>query len=91
MHYADGSSSPYRLTAEDWRAGKLTTKALALPRINTAAGPRAEKARLYAVTVPLDEGRAVESLTLPADPGPDADIHVFALSVRTNQSRWTGS
>ena len=91
VHYADGSSSPYRLTAEDWRAGKLTTKALALPRINTAAGPRAEKARLYAVTVPLDEGRAVESLTLPADPGPDADIHVFALSVRTNQSRWTGS
>lgn len=91
VHYADGSRSTYRLTADDWRTGKLTTKALALPRINTASGPQAEQARLYAVTVPLDTDRRVESLTLPADPGPDADLHVFAASVRADQSSWSGS
>lgn len=91
VRYADGSSSPYRLTAPDWRAGPLTTKALALPRLNTPEGPRAEATRLYAVTVPVTRGKRITSLTLPDDPGPESDLHVFAASVRAEATGWTGS
>lgn len=91
VHYADGTRSTYQLTVEDWRNGKLTTKALALPRINTTTGAKEEKALLYAVTVPVDAARRVESLTLPHDPGPDLDLHVFAASLRSHQEAWTGS
>lgn len=85
--YADGSRSAYRLGVPDWRRGTLATKALALPRLNTATGPRAERASLYAVTVPLNPGRAVTSVRLP-----DADgLHVFALAVRPEAGAWTGS
>lgn len=89
--YADGSSSPYSLTAPDWRAGPLTTKALALPRRGTPEGPRAEATRLYAVTVPVTRGKRITSLTLPDDPGPQSDLHVFAASVRAEATGWTGS
>ena len=91
VHYADGTRAPYSLTVQDWRAGPLTTKALALPRINTPSGPREQSARLYAVTVPVDASRSVASVTLPADPGEAADLHVFALSVRSHSPGWTGS
>ncbi|MCK1797204.1 GDSL-type esterase/lipase family protein [Streptomyces sp. XM4193] len=91
VHYADGGRAPYTLTAHDWRAGPLTTKALALPRINTPAGTRAESARLYAVTVPVDQGRRIASITLPKDPGPAADLHVFDVAVRSGSPGWTGS
>ncbi|WBB62150.1 SGNH/GDSL hydrolase family protein [Streptomyces sp. WMMC500] len=91
VRYADGSSSPYRLTAPDWRSGPLTTKALALPRRGTPEGPLAEPTRLYAVSVPVTRGKRIASLTLPDDPGPAADLHVFAVSVRPEATGWTGS
>ncbi|MGW1541513.1 GDSL-type esterase/lipase family protein [Streptomyces sp. NPDC002309] len=87
VSYADGTLSPYLLTAPDWRRGPLATKAVALPHVNTPGGQLAEKARLYVVTVPLDAGRAVASVHLPLAP----DLHVFALSVRPATSGWTGS
>lgn len=86
VRYTDGSRSAYRLTAPDWRTGPLATKALALPHLNTPAGPLAERARLYVVTVPLVAGRPVASVALPRD----RDLHVFALSVRSAGRGWTG-
>lgn len=87
VRYTNGSRSSYRLTASDWRGGPLGTKAVALPHINTPGGQLAEKARLYLVTVPLVQGREVASVELPRN----ADLHVFALSVRADTRGWTGS
>nr|WP_128380066.1 SGNH/GDSL hydrolase family protein [Streptomyces cavernae] len=87
VRYANGSSSVYRLTAADWRTGPLTTKAVALPHINTPTGQLTEQARLYVVTVPVALGREVASVTLPREKG----LHVFALSVRPETRGWTGS
>lgn len=92
VRYQDGSTSPYTLTAPDWRGGPLATKAVALPHVNTRSGGRlTEKAKLYAVTVPVHEDRRVSSVTLPRDPGPTSDLHVFAASVRRAERSWTGS
>lgn len=92
VRYWDGSTSAYTLSAPDWRGGPLATKAVALPHINTRSGsPLAEKAKLYAVTVPVHEDRRIRSLTLPRDPGAGSDLHVFAASVRPQESAWTGS
>ncbi|WUO26694.1 SGNH/GDSL hydrolase family protein [Streptomyces sp. NBC_00287] len=85
--YANGSRTPYRLTAPDWRTGPLATKALALPHVNTPGGQLPEKARLYVVTVPLAAGREVASVRLPRAAG----LHVFAVSVRTDTLGWSGS
>ncbi|MEU9184230.1 SGNH/GDSL hydrolase family protein [Streptomyces sp. NPDC048484] len=87
VRYRDGSRSSYRLTASDWRGGPLATKAVALPHVNTPGGQLTEKARLYVVTVPLARGRAVDSVELPRN----GDLHVFALSVRSENPGWTGS
>ncbi|MFI9227184.1 SGNH/GDSL hydrolase family protein [Streptomyces rimosus] len=91
VRYRDGSRSTYRLTAPDWRTGPLSTKAVALPHINTPGGQRAERARLYAVSVPVVRGREVAAVVLPRDPGPGADLHVFAVAVRDNGAGWSGS
>ncbi|MGW7520120.1 SGNH/GDSL hydrolase family protein [Streptomyces sp. NPDC054796] len=92
VRYADGSRSAYTLRAPDWRGGPLATKAVALPHVNTAkSGQLGEKAKLYAVTVPVKKGREVRSVELPRDPGRDADLHVFAASVRAGSPGWTGS
>ncbi|MDN0200783.1 SGNH/GDSL hydrolase family protein [Streptomyces sp. S.PNR 29] len=85
--YADGTRSPYRLTAPDWRTGPLATKVVALPHVNTPGGQLTEKARLYVVTVPLTPEREVVSVRLPRAAG----LHVFALSVRSVARGWTGS
>ncbi|WP_371663568.1 SGNH/GDSL hydrolase family protein [Streptomyces sp. NBC_00280] len=87
VSYTDGTQSSYRLTAPDWRAGPLGTKAVALPHVNTPTGQLAEKARLYVVTVPIARGHQVDSVRLPYA----ADLHVFALSVRPDTAGWTGS
>ncbi|MBA0052148.1 SGNH/GDSL hydrolase family protein [Streptomyces sp. AJS327] len=92
VHYRDGSSGRYTLGAGDWRGGSLADKAVALPHINTARdGQLTQRARLYAVTVPIDRAREVRSVTLPSDPGASADLHVFDLAVRAAQRAWTGS
>ncbi|WP_181765965.1 SGNH/GDSL hydrolase family protein [Streptomyces albidus (ex Kaewkla and Franco 2022)] len=92
VEYWDGSRSTYSLSAPDWRGGPLATKGVALPHVNTRSGGQlAEKAKLYAVTVPVERGRQIRSLTLPADAGPESDLHVFAASVRREETGWTGS
>ncbi|MGW7351830.1 SGNH/GDSL hydrolase family protein [Streptomyces sp. NPDC054784] len=91
VRYADGGSSPYLLRAPDWRGGPLATKAVALPHLNSGGGQRFGKVKVYAVTVPVARGRALASLTLPADPGPQGDLHVFAVAVRSGAPGWTGT
>ncbi|NGN66484.1 SGNH/GDSL hydrolase family protein [Streptomyces sp. A7024] len=91
IRYRDGSTSSYDLSAPDWRGGPHSTKAISLPHLNTPGGQQAERPKLYAVTVPVKRGAAVDSVVLPEDPGPDADLHVFAASVRAEASAWTGS
>ncbi|MEV6314426.1 SGNH/GDSL hydrolase family protein [Streptomyces sp. NPDC051776] len=91
VRYRDGGRASYTLAAPDWRTGPLATKAVALPHINTPDGQRAEKVRLYAVTVPVDRGREIASVVLPRDPGHTADLHVFAAAVRSPAQGWTGT
>ncbi|MEC4018196.1 SGNH/GDSL hydrolase family protein [Streptomyces sp. H27-D2] len=91
VRYRDGSRSGYTLTAPDWRGGPLATKAVALPHLNSPGGQRAEKVRLYAVSVPVRQDREIASVVLPKDPGHTADLHVFAASVRRPATGWTGS
>lgn len=92
VRYRDGSRSAYELTAPDWRSGPLSTKAVALPHVNGPDGQSAQDpARLYAVSVPLRAGREVASVVLPRDPGPAADLHVFAVAVKSNSPGRTGS
>ncbi|MEU8826700.1 GDSL-type esterase/lipase family protein [Streptomyces sp. NPDC048636] len=91
VRYRDGSSGTYTLTAPDWRAGSPATKAVGLPHLNSASGQRPAAARLYAVTVPVERGREIASVVLPEDPGPGADLHVFAATLRQPAPGWTGS
>nr|WP_212915019.1 GDSL-type esterase/lipase family protein [Streptomyces sp. TS71-3] len=89
VRYRDGSRGSFELAAPDWRTGPLATKAVALPRVHTPAGPLAGPAKLYPVLVPIDRRRTVASVVLPRDNGPD--LHVFAASVREPGTGWTGS
>ncbi|MEU0686284.1 GDSL-type esterase/lipase family protein [Streptomyces uncialis] len=89
VRYRDGLRTPYRLTAPDWRGGPLATKAVALPHVNKPSGRLTERAKLYAVTVPLVPGREIDSVTLPRD-GSGADLHVFAIGVRPSATGWSG-
>ena len=82
VHYWDGTTSTYTLSAPDWRGGPLATKGVALPHVNTRSGGQlAEKAKLYAVTVPVERGRQISSLPCRRR-RPGKDLHVFAASVR---------
>ncbi|WP_156722239.1 SGNH/GDSL hydrolase family protein [Streptomyces apocyni] len=90
VRYADGSVSAFRLTAPDWRSGPRAAQAVTLPHINTRGGKRAERARLYVVSVPLAADRQVTSVQLPRASG-GADLHVFAVSVRAAATGWTGT
>ncbi|WP_327393114.1 SGNH/GDSL hydrolase family protein [Streptomyces sp. NBC_01186] len=92
LRYSDGSRGSYTLGAADWRGGPLSTKAVALPHLNAREGGQlGEKARLYAVTVPLERGRTLSSVQLPKDPGPGADLHVFDAAVRDEATGWSGT
>ncbi|MFG2193534.1 SGNH/GDSL hydrolase family protein [Streptomyces sp. NPDC048639] len=91
VRYRDGGRTAYTLAVPDWRTGPLATKAVALPHINTPGGQRTEKVRLYAVTVPVERGREIASVVLPPDPGPTADLHIFAAAVRSPAPGWTGT
>ncbi|MFH8982395.1 SGNH/GDSL hydrolase family protein [Streptomyces varsoviensis] len=90
VRYRDGSRGAYTLTAPDWRTGPLATKAVALPHLNSPAGQRAEKTRLFVVTVPVARGREIDSVVLPRT-GAAAALHVFAVAVRAEPRGWTGS
>ena len=91
VHYTDGSRSSFTLTVPDWRGGPPTTAAVSLPHLTSPAGRRAERIRLYTVAVPVDRHRTVTAVTLPPDPGPEADLHVFAMALRSTSAGWSGT
>ncbi|GAA0389872.1 SGNH/GDSL hydrolase family protein [Streptomyces luteireticuli] len=91
VRYRDGSHTAYRLTAPDWRRGLLSTKAVALPHLNTPTGHRTETTRLHAVTVPVARGREVESVVLPRAPRASTQLHIFSMALHAPSNGWTGS
>lgn len=95
IDYADGSHRGYSLTAPDWFSGPSDAMAVRVPRRNTPAGPTALDVKLYAVSVPLDAGKRLASVTLPAaapgDAAPTPELHVFSLGLRPVAAGWTAS
>ncbi|WP_312885799.1 SGNH/GDSL hydrolase family protein [Streptomyces physcomitrii] len=89
LRYRDGSRQSFTLGAPDWRTGPLGSKAVALPHVNSPGGQLTEQAKLYTVSVPLERRRALASVELPRDNGPD--LHVFAASVQSESPDWSGS
>lgn len=87
--YTDGTSDDYSLSAPDWQTGPLTTKALALPHMNTQQGTRDAKLRLFPASAPVDPDRTVRHVELPRTSG-SARMHVFALNLRTPANDRTG-
>ena len=94
IEYTDGTNQSYRLTLDDWfkqpDSPSNTTVAIA-PYVNDSTrasnhgivGRRNHQARLFAVSIPLDPGKTVSSVTLPTVatlPGV-YPMHVFALAL----------
>ena len=94
IEYTDGTIQSYRLTLDDWfkrpRSSASATAATAA-YVNDStgagnhgvAGRRNHKARLFAVSIPLEPGKTVSSVTLPTVatlPGV-YPMHVFALAL----------
>jgi beta-glucosidase len=94
IEYTDGTTQSYRLTFDDWfklpdSASNTTVATAAYVNDSKAAtnhgvaGQRNHKARLFAVSIPLDPGETVSSVTLPTVatlPGV-YPMHVFALAL----------
>ncbi|WP_148086942.1 FG-GAP-like repeat-containing protein [Streptomyces sp. PanSC19] len=92
VHYDDGTTSAYGLEeVGDWVTGRSVVAAVVLSRSARATTP----VKLYAVTVPIAQGKTVTSVTLPpATPG--KRLHIFSTAVRSTPAApggafWTGS
>ena len=94
IEYTDGTTQSYRLTLDDWfkppDSSSNTTVATAA-YVNDSkrssnhgvAGRRNHKARVFAVSIHLDPGKTISSVTLPKVatlPGV-YPMHVFALAL----------
>ncbi len=94
IEYTDGTTQPYTLTFDDWfnnpNSASNTTVATA-DYVNDSTGSgnqgvigqRKHKARVFGVTIQLDPGKTVASVTLPTVatlPGV-YPMHVFALAL----------
>jgi beta-glucosidase len=93
IHYTDGTVQSYALTLDNWfnaASGADTTVATA-PYVNDSTGhgnngqigQRGHAANVFAVTIALQAGKTVSSVTLPlVSPTPGAyPMHVFALGL----------
>lgn len=91
--YTDGTTQDFPLSVPDWAAGPAGDSALSLPYANSATGfgqGAIGSVRLYARSVPLDQGREVDHVVLPTVADDDASLHVFSLGGRAAQA-WTGT
>jgi hypothetical protein len=78
--YTDGTTSQAAVTVADWcgSAAPGTTTVLAMPhRIKAGQGVDGPPVNLFGVTVPLDAGKQIRSLTLPDDPR----LHLYAVTL----------
>jgi len=94
IEYTDGSTQSYRLTFDNWfkppdSSSNTTVATAAYANDSTrasnhgVAGRRNHKVRLFAVSIPLDPGKTVSSVTLPTVatlPGV-YPVHVFTLAL----------
>ncbi len=94
IEYTDGTIQTYRLTLDNWfkkpdSSSNSTVATASYVNDSTragnhgVAGRRNHKARLFAVSIPLDPGKTVSSVTLPTVatlPGV-YPMHVFALAL----------
>jgi hypothetical protein len=94
IEYTDGTDQSYRLTLDDWfkqptDSSNITVATAAYVNDSTkatnhgVAGRRNQKARVFAVSIPLEPGKTVSSVTLPEVatlPGV-YPMHVFALAL----------
>jgi hypothetical protein len=94
IEYTDGTIQPYTLTLDNWfnpSSSSSNTAIATTAYVNDSTGSgnhgvvgqRSHKARVFAVSIPLQAGKTVSSVTLPmvaALPGV-YPMHVFALGL----------
>jgi hypothetical protein len=86
--YTDGSTQKFSLDFNDWWNNNPTgggDTVATMPQVNTPNGSIVQNVGLYALTVPLTDGKTVKYLTLPAisdgaHTGSPA-MHVFAAAI----------
>ncbi|HEX8007538.1 MAG TPA: glycoside hydrolase family 3 C-terminal domain-containing protein [Trebonia sp.] len=85
--YTDGTTQSYSLSFADWyndspQAGGTL---VATTHWNTSTGPGTQPVGVYSATVPLEAGKTVSSVTLPAVSGSvvrgTTAMHVFAIGI----------
>lgn len=93
IHYTDGTVQNYRMTLNNWLGspGGSNTAVATTTLVNHSAangnggvnGQRKQTAYVYAVSIPLEAGKTVSSVTLPTVPSPPSmfPMHVFALGI----------
>lgn len=91
IYYQDGTQQSFHLVLDDWwttgpKAGQDEV-AVTVPQFNGPAGqppPSGPPVAVYFAAIPLQPGKTVEAVTLPAGAGP-ADgvpsLHLFAVAV----------
>lgn len=85
--YTDGSTQTFELSFPDWWANKATTGGdilATMPYINTPTGRRTQTASIYYASVPLEQGKTVQYVTLPdVSQQPTTNqvaMHIFAIA-----------
>ncbi|WP_433894334.1 GDSL-type esterase/lipase family protein [Streptomyces sp. CA-111067] len=86
VYYTDGSSQPYSLSFSDWWTPAATDQVVATAGyINAPTGRFDHTADLYYAAVPLQAGKTVQAVALPATgTSPSPGLHIFAMA--TTQS-----
>jgi hypothetical protein len=85
--YADGTVQPFTVGAPDWVSGGTGADVVVTaPYRNRAAGPDAHPVSVYYASVPLDPGKRLALVVLPAvSPATPAahlpSLHVFAVAL----------
>jgi beta-galactosidase len=88
VHYADGTSSEFTFTLDDYRypPGPSNESVAAMPQLTGTSGSSQHSAHVFYASVPIIPGREVISVTLPQNganspPGRPQGLHFFALAV----------
>jgi beta-glucosidase len=84
VYYTDGSSEPYTLSFSDWWSPAPGDHVVATaPYVNAPTGRYNHTASIYYTTVPLQAGKTVQAISLPATgSSPKPGMHLFALATK---------